>query len=58
MRSRDHEMQSSRGRLSALESDLQAAEQEKENLHKKVEMLERALESPGSRVALRRILER
>jgi len=40
------------------ESDLQAAEQERESLQRKVELLEKAMESPGSRLALRRILER
>ena len=41
-----------------VESDLHAAEQERESLQRKVELLETALESPGSRLALRRILER
>ena len=41
-----------------LESDLHAAEKERDGLARKVEMLERALESPGSKLALRRILER
>lgn len=47
-----------RERLSEVEKDLQVAEQEKDNMHKKVELLEKALESPGSKLQLRRILER
>ena len=47
-----------RERLSEVERDLQVAEQEKDNMHKKVELLEKALESPGSKLQLRRILER
>ena len=47
-----------REQLSEVERDLQVAEQEKENMHKKVELLEKALESPGSKITLRRILER
>ena len=58
LRCREAELQSSQSRLSVVESDLHAMEQEKENLMKKVVVLERALESPGSKVALQRILER
>lgn len=57
-RCRDQEVKECRDRLSEVEKDLQVAEQEKENMHKKVELLEKALESPGSRITLRRILER
>ena len=52
------EVQSNRARLSAVEGDLLAADHEKESLLRKVHLLERALESPGSKVALRRMLER
>ena len=55
---RELELQRCRSRLEVVESDLHAAEQEKESLQRKVELLETALESPGSRLALRRILER
>ena len=58
VQSKGEELQSTRSQLSMLETDLHAAEKERESLAKKVEMLERALESPGSKVALRRILER
>ena len=58
MQSRGEELQSSRSQISMLETDLQAVEKERDGLAKKVEMLERALESPGSKMALRRILER
>ena len=55
---REAELRSCRHQLSAVEGDLALAEQEKDNLQRKVEVLQRALESPGSRLALRRILER
>ena len=55
---KDSELRVCRERLSEVERDLQVAEQEKENMHKKVELLEKALESPGSKITLRRILER
>jgi hypothetical protein len=55
---KDGELRVCRDRLSEVERDLHVAEQEKDNMHKKVELLEKALESPGSKVALRRILER
>ena len=58
VQSRGEELQSTRSQISVLETDLQAAEKERDGLAKKVEMLERALESPGSKMALRRILER
>ena len=45
-------------RLAEVERDLHVAEQEKDNMHKKVELLQIALDSPGSKLALRRILER
>ena len=47
-----------RERLSVMESDLHAAESERDSLTKKVHLLERAIDSPNSRVALRRLLER
>ena len=40
------------------ESDIHSLEQEKDSLHRKVELLERAIESPNSQKILRRILER
>ena len=55
---KDSELRLCRERLSEVERDLQVAEQEKDNMHKKVELLEKALESPGSKLQLRRILER
>jgi coenzyme F420-reducing hydrogenase beta subunit len=58
VQSKGEELQSTRSQLSMMEADLHAAEKERDGLAKKVEMLERALESPGSKVALRRILER
>lgn len=58
VQSKGEELQSTRSQLSMIETDLQAAEKERDGLAKKVEMLERALESPGSKLALRRILER
>ena len=58
VQSKGEELQSTRSQLSMMETDLHAAEKERDGLAKKVEMLERALESPGSKVALRRILER
>lgn len=57
-RLKDDELRVYREQLSEVERDLQVAEQEKENMHKKVELLEKALESPGSKITLRRILER
>ena len=57
-RSKDEELRGCRERLSDVEKDLHVAEQEKDNMHKKVELLEKALESPGSKISLRRILER
>lgn len=41
-----------------LKADLQLAEVEKDNLKKKVHLLEKAIESPNSRTSLQRILER
>lgn len=52
------ELKDCRDTLAANESDLQHSEQENTNLRKKVEVLERAIESPGSKAALKRILER
>lgn len=43
--------------VSALETALHLAEEEKEALRKKVEMLQAAVDSPGSRYALKRMLE-
>lgn len=58
MRSQELELLNTKTRLATIESDLHAAESERDNLTKKVQLLEKALESPGSRTALRRILER
>lgn len=55
---KDDELRVCREQLSEVERDLHVAEQEKDNMHKKVELLEKALESPGSKITLRRILER
>ena len=41
---KDSELRLCRERLSEVERDLQVAEQEKDNMHKKVELLEKALE--------------
>ena len=57
-RTKDDELRVCREQLSEVERDLHVAEQEKDNMHKKVELLEKALESPGSKITLRRILER
>ena len=43
--------------LSILETDLHSAEKERRLLQTKMEMLQEAIDSPGSRVALKRILE-
>ena len=40
------------------EGDINSLEQERERLQKKLELLEKALESPGSRQVWRRVLER
>ena len=41
-----------------LESDLQAAEQEKNNLIRKMQLLQKAVDSPDSKVKLKRMFER
>ena len=41
-----------------MESDLHAAESDKDSLTTKIQILEKAIESPNSRIALRRLLER
>ena len=51
-------MQQVRSKLTMSESDIHSLEQEKDSLHRKVELLERAIESPNSQKILRRILER
>lgn len=58
LHSKEAELKTCRDSLSANESDLQHSEHENQNLQKKVEILERAIESPGSKAALKRILER
>ena len=58
LRTKELELKTCRDTLSANESDLQHSEHENQNLRKKVEMLEIAIESPGSKAALKRILER
>lgn len=44
--------------LNTVTSDLHSYEVEKDNLKKKVQFLEKALESPNSRTTFQRILER
>lgn len=51
------ELQMCREQVCAFEADLRSAEEEKVTLRKKVEMLQAAIDSPGSRHALKRILE-
>lgn len=53
----DKELKSYQEQVSTLELDLHAAEEEVKTLQKKAEMLHAALESPGSRHALQRLLE-
>ena len=57
-RSSNQELEKTQSRLSELERDLHEAEDEKDNLQKKVELLHKALDSPDSRATLKRILER
>lgn len=45
-------------KLSTAECDVKHFEQENKNLHEKVEMLCQAAESPSSKLALKRMLER
>ena len=54
---KDRELQFSKDQVTMLQSDLHSAEEETENLQKKVKLLQSAIESPGSRFALKRILE-
>ena len=54
---KEKELQMCREQVCAFETDLQSAQEEKVTLHKKVEMLQAAIDSPGSRHALKRILE-
>lgn len=54
----EQDLSEARSRISLLESDLQAAEQEKDNLIRKVQLLQRAMDSPDSRLKLKRMLER
>lgn len=53
----DKELKLYQEQVSTLELDLHAAEEEVKTLQKKAEMLHSALESPGSRHALQRLLE-
>lgn len=55
--SREKELQTCQDQVSVLEIDLNSAEEEKRVLQKKVEMLHSAIDSPGSRDTLKRILE-
>ena len=57
-RQSEQELSDVRSRVSLLESDLQAAELEKNNLIRKVQLLQRAMESPDSKLKLKRMLER
>ncbi|XP_019850583.1 PREDICTED: E3 ubiquitin-protein ligase TRAIP-like [Amphimedon queenslandica] len=57
VRSLNMDLQSANSDVLTLRADLQSAEVEKDNLRKKVHLLEKALESPNSRTTLQRILE-
>ena len=57
-RQSEQELSDIRSRVSLLESDLQAAEQEKNNLIRKIQLLQRAMDSPDSKLKLKRMLER
>ncbi len=54
---KERELQSYQEQRTLLETDLHTMEGEKKTLRKKVEMLQAAIDSPGSRCALKRILE-
>lgn len=57
LKSTEKELRIYREQLSVMESDLHTAEEEKKTMQKKVEMLQAAINSPGSRHALKRMLE-
>lgn len=54
---KERELLACQTQMTTLQTDLHAAEEEKNNLRKKVEMLHAAINSPGSRNALQRMLE-
>ena len=58
LRSRECELKDCQEKLSTAEDDVAHSEQENGNLRKKVELLVKAVESPGSKLSLKRILER
>ncbi len=58
LRGKECELDDCQKRLSTAECDVQHFEQENKNLHQKVEILCKAAESPRSKLALTRILER
>ncbi|XP_064392298.1 E3 ubiquitin-protein ligase TRAIP-like isoform X2 [Halichondria panicea] len=57
LRGKDCELKDCQERLSTAESDVRHFEQENRNLREKVEILCKAAESPGSKLALKRMLE-
>ena len=57
LQSREKEVQFCQNQLSMFESDLHTAEERERTLQLKVEMLQQAVESPGSRCALKRMFE-
>ena len=57
LQSKEEELKISKELVSALESDLHAAEEEKRTTQKKVEMLQEAFDSPHSYRTLKRMLE-
>ena len=54
----ENELNKLRERLALVETDLHSAESERDSLTKKIHLLEKAIESPNTRVTLRRLLER
>ena len=54
----EEELYTTNQKLALMEADLQAAESERDSLTRKIHLLEKAIDSPGSRRVLTRILER
>ena len=54
----EQELSDIRSRVALLESDLQAAEHEKNNLIRKIQLLQKAMNSPDSKLKLKRMFER
>ena len=57
LQNKDRELQNCQTQRSLLEIDLKNVEEEKKTLQRKVGLLQAAIDSPGSRCALKRILE-